>query len=331
MERKLATVLFVDLVGSTALVASADPEVVRRRVTRYFAEADLCRGSRRHRGEVRATPSWLPSACRVGMEDDAERAIKAAFAILDQVHELGLAPGVGIESGEVVVDDAAQSTFVTGEAVNVAARLQQQAAPGEVLIGPSRGSPTNDARGRPGRARGPDRPDPRLAGCLRRRRLCSSSSVRAPPIGQSPLELPATPSTARSATAASPVHRLRRGRRRQEPARARVRDGLEGSTVLVGRCLPYGEGITHWPRPMVKTVAGISDDDPTKRRSRSSGPLRGRGRRRPRLASACWRRRRRALAAGDRLGCPPHREARRDAARRARLRGSTGPRSRSSS
>ena len=57
-------------------------------------------------------------------EDDAERAIKAAFAILDQVRELGLEARIGIESGEVVVDDA-ESTFVTGEAVNVAARLQQ--------------------------------------------------------------------------------------------------------------------------------------------------------------------------------------------------------------
>src|SRR5439155_25249395 len=69
-------------------------------------------------------------------EDDAERAIKAAFAILERVQELGLEARVGIESGEVVVDDGAESTFVTGEAVNVAARLQQEAASGEVLIGP---------------------------------------------------------------------------------------------------------------------------------------------------------------------------------------------------
>src|SRR5207247_7292193 len=61
---------------------------------------------------------------------------KAAFAILDQMGELGLEARIGIESGEVVVDDAAESTFVTGEAVNVAARLQQQAESGEVLIGP---------------------------------------------------------------------------------------------------------------------------------------------------------------------------------------------------
>src|ERR1700693_3666748 len=136
MERKLATVLFVDLVGSTALVASADPEVVRRRVTRYFDEVKHCVEAHGGGGEKSVGDAVLPAfGVPQAHEDDAERAIKAAFAILDQVRELGLEARIGIESGEVVVDDAAESTFVTGEAVNVAARLQQQADPGEVLIG----------------------------------------------------------------------------------------------------------------------------------------------------------------------------------------------------
>ena len=57
-------------------------------------------------------------------EDDAERAVRAAAAILESVHELGLEARIGVEAGEVVADDS-DSTFATGEAVNVAARLQQ--------------------------------------------------------------------------------------------------------------------------------------------------------------------------------------------------------------
>src|SRR5581483_4805673 len=91
MERKLATVLFVDLVGSTELVAGADPEVVRRRVTRFFEAV---------------------SGCVV-----AHGGIVEKFA------------------GDAVADDS-DSTFATGEAVNVAARLQQSASPGEILVGP---------------------------------------------------------------------------------------------------------------------------------------------------------------------------------------------------
>src|SRR5712692_4401112 len=129
VERKLATVLFVDLVGSTALVASADPEVVRRRVTRFFHEVSHSVETHggvveKFAGDAVLAAFGVPQA----HEDDAERAIKAAFAILDQVRELGLEARIGIESGEVVVDDT-ESTFATGEAVNVAARLQQQAEP----------------------------------------------------------------------------------------------------------------------------------------------------------------------------------------------------------
>src|SRR4249920_1871652 len=136
MERKLATVLFIDIVNSTGIVTGADPEVVRRRVTQFFDTVSHCvtlHGGvvEKFAGDAVLAAFGVPQA----HEDDAERAIKAAFAILDQVRELGLEARIGIESGEVVVDEA-ESTFVTGEAVNVAARLEQQAGSGEVLIGP---------------------------------------------------------------------------------------------------------------------------------------------------------------------------------------------------
>ena len=70
-------------------------------------------------------------------EDDAERAIRAALAILDATADLGLEARVGVEAGEVVVGDG-DSTFATGEAIDLAARLQQSASPNQILIGPQR-------------------------------------------------------------------------------------------------------------------------------------------------------------------------------------------------
>src|SRR5262249_37377451 len=67
-------------------------------------------------------------------EDDAERAVRAALEIVPMVEQLGLAVRIGVESGEIVIDDTG-ATLATGEAVNRAARLQQGAQPGEILIG----------------------------------------------------------------------------------------------------------------------------------------------------------------------------------------------------
>src|SRR6478735_11278486 len=136
MERKLATVLFVDLVGSTELISAADPEIVRRRVTRFFDDVTHCVTT--HGGIVeKFAGDAVLAAFGVAQahEDDAERAIRAGLGILQAVGELELEARVGIEAGEVVVDTT-ESTFATGEAVNLAARLQQAAGPGEILIGP---------------------------------------------------------------------------------------------------------------------------------------------------------------------------------------------------
>src|ERR1051325_2987880 len=137
MERKLATVLFVDLVDSTGLVAGADPEVVRQRVNRYFEHVSRC--IQTHGGTVEKFAGDAVMAAfgvPIAHEDDAERALRAALQIIPTVDELGLRVRIGVESGEVVVEDA-DSTFATGEAVNLAARLQQAAPEGAILIGPS--------------------------------------------------------------------------------------------------------------------------------------------------------------------------------------------------
>src|SRR5262249_54814578 len=136
MERKLATVLFVDLVDSTSLLAGADPEIVRRKVTGYFESAseriELHGGTvEKFAGDAVMAAFGVPQA----HEDDAERAVRAALDVLDSVHELGLEARAGIEPGEVGVA-AGVSAFATGGPVNAPARLQQSAEPGAIALGP---------------------------------------------------------------------------------------------------------------------------------------------------------------------------------------------------
>src|SRR3954470_5723259 len=141
MERKLATVLFVDLVSSTEQLAGVDPEIVRRRVTRFFDQVSHCIVT--HGGTVEKSAGDAVMAAfgvPLAHEDDAERAIRAALATLERVRDLGLEARIGIESGEVVADEARESTFATGEAVNLASRLQAAAAPNEILVGPGAAS-----------------------------------------------------------------------------------------------------------------------------------------------------------------------------------------------
>src|SRR6266571_641416 len=120
MERKLASVLFVDLVASTELVSGA----VARCIEAHGGTVE------KFAGDAVMAAFGIPRA----HEDDAERAVRASLAILAQLHELGFEARIGVEAGEVVVDES-DSTFATGGAVNVAARLQQAARPGEILIG----------------------------------------------------------------------------------------------------------------------------------------------------------------------------------------------------
>jgi class 3 adenylate cyclase/tetratricopeptide (TPR) repeat protein len=269
MERKLATVLFVDLVDSTEFVSGTDPEVVRRRVTTFFDGVADCiefHGGtvEKFAGDAVMAAFGIPQ----GHEDDAERAVRAALAILDHVHELGLEARIGVEAGEVVVDEA-DSTFATGEAVNVAARLQQAAGPGEILMGESAfrltaGTVESEPAGlRELRGfRQPIAAYRPLAARDGRRQL---GSLSAPFVGRD-TELDLLHNT---------LARTIRDRRPQvftvygEPGVGKSRlireflAGVEGTTILSGRALPYGEGVTYWPlAEMVKAAAGITDDDP---------------------------------------------------------------------
>jgi class 3 adenylate cyclase len=139
-ERKLVTVLFADLVGSTALADNADPERVRVQLERFYAvvreEIELTGGTvEKFVGDAVLAVFGAPAA----LEDHAERALHAALAMQRCMREVfgdALVLRVGVNTGEVVVGEAHEGgSFVTGDAVNVADRLQKAAEPGEVLAG----------------------------------------------------------------------------------------------------------------------------------------------------------------------------------------------------
>jgi len=133
-QRKVVTVLFCDLVGSTSLGESTDPEVVRARLTRTFEELRTI--VERHGGQVEKFVGDAVMAVfgiPVSHEDDALRAVRAASEMQAAIADHGLEARIGVNTGEVVVGGG--ETLVTGDAVNVAARLEQAASPGEVLLG----------------------------------------------------------------------------------------------------------------------------------------------------------------------------------------------------
>jgi class 3 adenylate cyclase/tetratricopeptide (TPR) repeat protein len=133
--RKIVTVLFADVVGSTALGEATDPEALRVRMRRYFE--DLRRIVERHGGSVEKFAGDSVMAVfgiPVAHEDDALRAVRAASEMRAAIADHGLEARIGVNTGEVVVGGAGE-TLVTGDAVNVAARLEQAAPPGEAIIG----------------------------------------------------------------------------------------------------------------------------------------------------------------------------------------------------
>jgi class 3 adenylate cyclase/tetratricopeptide (TPR) repeat protein len=138
-ERKLATVMFADLVGSTEL-GEQDPERTRLLLERFYdamaAEVVSTGGTvEKFAGDAVMAVFGAP----VAQEDHAERSLHAALSMLRRLAELfegRLQLRIGVNTGEVVVGRPREgSSFATGDAVNVAARLEQAAGPGEILVG----------------------------------------------------------------------------------------------------------------------------------------------------------------------------------------------------
>jgi class 3 adenylate cyclase len=278
-ERKLATVLFADLVGSTELASDQDPERVRAVLDRFYdsmaAEIERAGGTvEKFVGDAVMAAFGAPAA----HEDDAERALHVALAMQRRLTDLfgeRLALRIGVNTGDVVVGRPREgSSFVTGDAVNVSARLEQAAAPGEILVGERtvaavRGAfefaepATIEAKGK--------------AGGVACRRLVRPLSLMRPR-GVGGLE-------------AVFVGRRDELRELQEEYERVVVDGEPrpvaivgdagvGKTTLVrelwqwlsdrspqlllrtGRCLSYGQGVTYWPLgEVLKEHFGILDSD----------------------------------------------------------------------
>jgi len=139
-QRKTVTVLFCDVAGSTELGETLDPEALRALLARYFERMKSI--VERHGGTVEKFIGDAVMAVfgvPVVHEDDALRALRAATEMRGAFLELGVQGRIGMTTGEVVA--GTEERLATGDAVNVAARLEQAAQPGEILIGSPRRRP----------------------------------------------------------------------------------------------------------------------------------------------------------------------------------------------
>jgi class 3 adenylate cyclase len=130
----MMTVVFCDVVGSTALGEAQDPEAVEILLTRYFERMRAVVES--HEGTVEKFIGDAVVAVfgvPVMHEDDALRALRAEEEMRRALPSLGVEARIGVNTGEIVT--SGHGTIVTGDAVNVAARLELAASPGEVLVG----------------------------------------------------------------------------------------------------------------------------------------------------------------------------------------------------
>ena len=286
-RRKTVTILFADLVDSTELGARLDPEVLRRVLDRYF---ELVRAAiERHGGVVEkfiGDAAMAVFGIPAVHEDDALRAVRAACELrealaepsetLTGAHGIPLQVRVGVNTGEVLVRAAdSGESFATGAAVNIAARLEQAAIPGEILIGEATYRLVQHAV----ESEPVDPVD--LGGALGRASVFRVGGVgeAAPPLGRAAL-VGREDELAWLQAAFAGVQAERRSRVVTvlgEPGVGKSRLAREfaasaGELPLVGRCVSYGDGATFLPlaqivrkalpeRPRAAILALLEGDD----------------------------------------------------------------------
>ena len=249
-QRKVVTVLFCDVVGSTALGESVDAEALRAVLARYFERMKSI--VERHGGVVEKfigdavmAVFGLPAV----HEDDAVRALRAAAEMQLALPGLGIEGRIGVSSGEVVT--GTEERLATGDVVNVAARLQQAAQPGETLLGEATlrlaGEAVEAEPVEPLALKGKRDPFPAW-------RLVSVPTVTAERRFDSALV-----GRGRELELLGEAWELARSGHECELVTVVGAAGLGKSrlvaefladadaTVVRGRCLSYGEGITYWP------------------------------------------------------------------------------------
>ncbi len=286
-ERKVVTILFADVTGSTSLGEQLDPERLRTLLRSYFgamAAVAVSWGGTLEKfiGDAIVAAFGVPAV----REDDAERALHAALQMLATLEELNvqferryalsLRMRIGVNTGEVIapVDTPPEQLIVTGDAVNVAARLQEAAEPGTILVGErtylaTRGAFRFDAptllnlkgKSKPVSARklagpGPEptRGIPELWSPMvgRERELDALFKL---------FEEASRTETPRIAVLYGPAG-MGKSRLVQEFV-DQVTVGVPGRPVLRGRCLSAGRGVTYWALgSMLRFAYGIGLAEP---------------------------------------------------------------------
>jgi len=279
--RKVVTIVFADMAGSTQIGEKLDPEALRRVQARYFDA--MAAVIERHGGTVE---KYIGDAVMAVFgiprlhEDDAVRAVRAAHGMqaglsalndeLERDHGVRIAIRIGVNTGEIVAGDPeAGQRLVTGDAVNVAARLEQAAGPGEVLLGAPTYRLVKDAvevdevaaldlkgkaepvpayrlrevlTGAAGHVRNLDSP---MVGRVRELELIKQSLERA--------------RDERTSYMFTLLGSAGVGKSRLI---GEFLGGIADATVLRGRCLSYGEGITFYALgEIVRQAAGIAEAD----------------------------------------------------------------------
>jgi predicted ATPase/class 3 adenylate cyclase len=288
-RRTLATFLFCDMTGSTAMGERLDPESVRDVMFRYFQRMRSV--IERHGGTV---DKYIGDAVvavfgvPVVHEDDALRALRAAAEMQAQLSMLNeelhaefgsrVAIRIGVNTGEVIAGGTtAQQTIVLGDPVNLAARLEQAAEPGDVLLGETTYRLARHLVSvtpvEPLTLKGKAKPVPayrlvsispqsrlhtRLAGLTLGRETDLATIMRL-------FDQVRVQSNCALATVVGHA-----GLGKSHLAARFVSEVAEDARVVRGHCLSYGEGITFWPiAEIVRDAAGIAvEDTPTRARER---------------------------------------------------------------
>ncbi len=286
-ERKLVTILFADVTGSTALGEQLDPEHMREVLDRFFAAMrDEIEGEggtvEKFIGDAVMAAFGVPTA----HEDDPTRAVRAATrmlrrlddvnASLMQSHDVMLQIRIGVNTGEVLAstDPRPGEAMVTGDTVNAAARLQSAAEPGTVVIGErtargARGSFHLEALG-PLELKGKAQP---VNAFVVGEELEQASGrgipgLHAPIVGRDS-ELELLRSIYRRAVTEGRPNLVTIygdagvGKSRLTQEFLVWLEGIDPAPrTLRGRCLPYGDGITYWPlSEILKSTASVLDTD----------------------------------------------------------------------